>query len=264
VHKTERSALHHKTHGCHPRALQVAMALNVTTSSYELPPLPSYQLKALPDLLPYISDTFLSLLLPIVAYWGVSMIFHLIDVYDLFPQYRLHTPAELLTRNHVSRWDVFRDVVIQQVIQTIFGLALSYLDPEAMYGKEEYDIAVWARRIRYAERAVPTVLGLLGLNSGALAKSWAGTRPMLAGVLAGGQYPSLQQIVLLNGQAVAAPAFAAWELFAAKAVYYFLIPSFQFVLGIVIVDTWQYFWHRAMHMNKWLYSMSFILITLAS
>jgi sphinganine C4-monooxygenase len=232
------------------------MALNYSTSVQDLPPLPSYELKPLPALLPWISDTFLSLLLPIIAYWGVSMIFHLIDAYNLFPQYRLHTPAELLTRNHVSRWDVFRDVVIQQIIQTIFGLGLSYLDPEAMYGKEDYDVAVWARRVRLAERAVPVVLGLVGLNSGALANSWAATSPMLAGVLAGGKYPSLQQTISVNGQAVIAPAFAPWEIIAAKAVYYILVPTLQFLVGIVIVDTWQYFWHRAMHMNKWLYSKS--------
>jgi sphinganine C4-monooxygenase len=231
------------------------MAFNSSTSYYDVPPLPSYELKPLPSLLPWVSDTFLSLLLPIIAYWTVSMIFHQIDTYDLFPQYRLHTPAELLTRNHVSRGDVVKDVIIQQIIQTIFGLGLSYLDPEAMYGKEEYDIAVWARRLRFAQRAVPFVLGLVGFNSGALAQSWATTSPTLAGVLAGGQYPSLQQMISVNGQAVVAPAFATWELFVAKAIYYILIPAFQFILGILIVDTWQYFWHRAMHMNKWLYSM---------
>jgi sphinganine C4-monooxygenase len=231
------------------------MALINTTSYSELPPLPSYELKPLPPLLPWVSDTILSLLLPIIAYWGVSMLFHLIDVYDLFPQYRLHTPAELLTRNHVSRWDVLRDVIIQQIIQTIFGLGLSYLDAEALCGKEEYDVAMWARRIRAAERAVPIVLGLLGVNSAAVAKSWAGTSPTLAGVLAGGQYPTLQQTITVDGQAVLAPAFANWELVAAKAAYYVLIPALQFVVGILIVDTWQYFWHRAMHMNKWLYSM---------
>ncbi|KAF2431580.1 C4-hydroxylase [Tothia fuscella] len=230
------------------------MAFNQSASYYDLPPLPSYTVKPLPDLLPWISDTLLSLLLPVIAYWAVSMVFHLIDVYDLFPQYRLHTPAELLTRNHVSRWDVFKDVLIQQAIQTTFGYAISYLDPVAMYGKEEYDVAVWARRARIAQHAVPFVLGFVGLDSAEMAKNWAASNPMLAGFLAGGQYPSLQQMVSVNGQLVAAPAFATWELLVAKAIYYFVIPAFQFILGILMVDTWQYFMHRFMHINKFLYT----------
>ena len=84
--------------------------------------------------------------LPVIAYWAVSMIFHVIDEFDLFPQYRLHTPAEVLKRNHVTRWDVFRDVVIQQVIQTVVAAGLTLVDPIPVQGKESYDIAVWAQR----------------------------------------------------------------------------------------------------------------------
>jgi sphinganine C4-monooxygenase len=227
-----------------------------STSYYDLPPLPSYELTPLPALVPWISDTLLSLLLPVIAYWIVSMIFHFIDELDLFPQYRLHTPAELLTRNHVAPWDVLKDVIIQQIIQTVFGFGLSYVDPTAMYGKEEYDVAVWARRVRVAQRVIPFVLGVAGVNAHGLVKRWAASSPMLAGALAGGQYPSLQQIIAVNGQATLAPAFADWELLVAKIIYHVAVPALQFVIGIIIVDTWQYFWHRAMHMNKWLYSPS--------
>lgn len=87
-----------------------------TTAIHGLPPLPDYSLEPLPLLIPWIDDAYLSLALPIIAYWGMSMIFHVVDEYDMFPQYRLHTPAEVLKRNHVSRWDVFRDVLIQQAI----------------------------------------------------------------------------------------------------------------------------------------------------
>lgn len=231
------------------------MALNTTFSAYDLPPLPKYQLTPLPDLIPWLPDNLLALALPFVAYWVVSLFFHFIDVYDLFPQYRLHTPAELLMRNHASRWDVFRDVILQQVIQTVFGLLLTVFDPEPTYGKEGYDVAVWAQRIRLAERAIPFVLGVVGINADGVAKGLANSSPTLAGLVAGGRYPSLQQIVSVNGEALSVPAFANWELVAANAIYYWIVPAFQFVLAVVILDTWQYFWHRAMHMNKWLYSM---------
>jgi sphinganine C4-monooxygenase len=231
------------------------MASNSTLSFDHLPPLPSYTLRPLPPLLPFISDANLALLLPILGYWIVSLFFHIIDEYDLFPQYRLHTPAELLKRNHAGRWQVFRDVIIQQVVQTAFGLLMTAWDPEPMYGKEAYDVAVWAQRIRLAQRGLPLLLSLVGVDSGALGRRLAASRPVLAGALAGGQYPFLQQaVVTLNGEHVMAPAFADWELVAAKLVYHFVIPALQFVVAMTFVDTWQYFLHRGMHMNKWLYS----------
>jgi len=219
----------------------------------DLPPLPSYTLQPVPPLIPFIPDMFLSLILPIAAYWIVSLFFHYIDVHDIWPQYRLHTPAEILKRNHVSRYEVARDVIIQQIIQTIVGTIISITEPEELRGKEDYDIALWARRIRIAQRALPQLLGLFGLNAAAISKNVAGSHPLLAGAVAGGKYP-----FLTAGLDVASrtplPAFAGWEMFVAKTMYWYAVPAAQFMLAIFIVDTWQYFLHRAMHMNKWLYS----------
>jgi len=221
---------------------------------FDLPPLPDYTLKPLPPLISGIADAHLALALPIVAYWAVSMVFHLVDEYDLFPQYRLHTPAEVLKRNHVSRWDVFRDVIIQQIIQTAVGLALTLIDPEPVYGKEDYDVAWWAQNIRLAQRAIPAVLATLGVDAKTMAQNMGASHAMLAGAISGGVYPQLTQTVTFMGEPVAAPAFAGWELLAAKAMYHVVVPALQFILAICIVDTWQYFLHRAMHLNKWLYT----------
>lgn len=206
-----------------------------------LPPLPDYTLQPLPPLVPWVSDAYLALALPVVAYWAVSGIFHLVDVYDLFPQYRLHTPAEVLKRNHVTRWEVFRDVILQQIIQTIFGVAMSLMDEEPTMGKDDYNVAWYAQTIRLAQRAIPFVLATVGLNPGALASKIATSQPMLAAALTGGQYPGL------------VPAFASWEVKFAKILYWYGVPAFQFLFAILVVDTWEYFLHRAMHMNKWLY-----------
>jgi len=218
-------------------------------SNFTLPPLPSYTLQPQPPYVPGIPDKYLALILPFIAYWGLSLFFHCIDEWDLFPQYRLHTPAEVLKRNHVSRWEVFRDVVLQQIIQTMFGMFLGWLDEDAQMGKEAYDVAIWAQRIRVAEGAVPVMLGLVGLNAQGLSQKIASTWPMMSSVLAGGHYNLFQE----TSQGTV-PAFAPWELLVAKALYYLAIPALQFVFAIMVVDTWQYFWHRAMHMNKWLYS----------
>lgn len=67
------------------------------------------------QLLSGISDAHLALALPIVAYWTVSFIYHVIDTYDLLPQYRLYPSAEVAKKNRVGRWECLRDVLIQQI-----------------------------------------------------------------------------------------------------------------------------------------------------
>ncbi|ESZ95969.1 hypothetical protein SBOR_3661 [Sclerotinia borealis F-4128] len=233
-------------------ANSTTLQFNATTIS-DLPSLPHYILTPLQPLVPYISDFYLSLICPIAAYWVVSLFFHAIDTLDIWPQYRLHTPAEILKRNRVSRYEVARDVIIQQIIQTIVGALLGLTEPEEMAGKTEFDIANWAQRIRIAQRALPSILSLIGLNASAISKNVAGNWPMVAGVLAGGKYPGLMEgLNVVSGEQI--PAFAEWEMWAAKMIYWYIVPALQFGLAIAIVDTWQYFLHRAMHMNKWLYT----------
>lgn len=223
------------------------MAANHSLFDTSLPPLPEYFLTPLPDLLSWISDVWLNILAPVAVYWVVSMIFHFVDVCDFFPQYRLHTPDEILRRNHVSRYEVARDVIIQQVIQIVTGALLAFTEPPEMTGKTDYDIAVWATRLRLAQRALPGLMGLVGINATALSKNMASSHPFLAGALAGGYYPFLTTDTEV-------PAFAPWELASAKFIYNILIPSVQFYAAVFILDTWQYFLHRLMHMNKWMYS----------
>lgn len=220
---------------------------NETLFDTALPPLPTFSLEPTGDVFAWISDFWLSLLLPVAVYWAMSIFFHIIDVLDLFPRYRLHTPDEILRRNHASRFEVARDVVIQQVIQVVTGAALAMTEPPEMHGKAEYDIAVWATRLRLAQRALPALLSLLGLNATAISKNMSASHPLLAGALAGGYYP------FLATAEAAAPAFAPWELTAAKLIYHVLIPGLQFFVAVFFLDTWQYFLHRLMHMNRWLY-----------
>ncbi|EEP78095.1 conserved hypothetical protein [Uncinocarpus reesii 1704] len=224
------------------------------TAADGLPPLPPYTLTPRAPLVPPIPDNIAVLILPVIAYWVVSMLFHWIDVNDYFAQYRLHTPEELLKRNHVTRWEVVRDVIVQQIIQTAVGLAMAYIDGTEYTGKEDYEVAVWARRVRLAQRALPRLLVLLGVNPAGLAGKLS-AYPALAAAISGGQYSFLtQKIVSDTGSVVVAPAFARWELVVAGAIYWYLVPAGQFLFGVFFVDTWQYFLHRAMHMNKWLYT----------
>ena len=106
------------------------------------PQLPAYSLRPVPPLLPWLSDFHLSLVLPVAAYWLMSLIFWYISVRDLFRQYRIHTPAEFKQRNRVSAREVLRSVLIQQAVQTALGLLIGYLtSPGDSCGSEHYDIA---------------------------------------------------------------------------------------------------------------------------
>ena len=223
--------------------------------SFALPPLPEYTLKLRPDLLPPIPDKLLTVFGPTIAYWVLSLFFHWIDINDYFPQYRLHTPAEVAKRNRASRWEVVRDVVIQQVVQTVVGYGLGLTEPDDYVGKEQYDIAVWARRLRIAQRAIPKILAVIGINAKELAGNIASNHPMAAGALLGGQYANLETGYVSKHHFEGIQGFASWETTLASIVYWYLVPLLQFAIAIVVVDTWQYFLHRGMHMNKWLYSM---------
>lgn len=220
---------------------------NQTLFDTALPPMPTYTLSPQTDYFTWIPDFWLSLVAPVVVYWIVSLFFHFIDVCDFFPQYRLHTPDEIASRNRVTRYEVFRDVIIQQIIQVATGAVLAITDPPEMSGKAEYDVAVWATRVRLAQRALPAVLGFLGLNATAISKNMSASHPFLAGALAGGYYP------FLNSES-ATPSFAAWEVAVANFIYHVGIPGLQFLAAVIFLDTWQYFLHRLMHMNRWMYT----------
>ena len=223
------------------------------TDVLDLPPLPSYSSKALPPLVPPLPDKVLILLLPIAAYWIFSLFFHYLDTHDYLLQYRLHTPVEVLKRNRVPRRDVVRDVLIQQFIQTLMGVLISFTEPDDTYGGEMHEVAVWAQRLRLAQRAIPSMLSVAGINSMLLADR-ARSYPQLAGLLSGGRYSTFLQLTRLGlNDGAPMPTFAPWESNLARTLYWLVVPALQFALAIVVVDTWQYFLHRAMHMNQWLY-----------
>ncbi|OAL44330.1 hypothetical protein IQ07DRAFT_248572 [Pyrenochaeta sp. DS3sAY3a] len=226
---------------------------SANATSYNLPPLPEYTLTPLQPLTSWVSDALIQAALPVVGYWVVSLVFHAIDVYDLFPQYRLHTPAEVLKRNHVSRYEVLRDVIFQQIIQIIASFSLSIFDEPLTTGKADYDVAWYAQKIRLAQRAVPTVLSAVGVDAVGLASKISSSQPILSSVLLGGKYPALLQTATVAGEQVSVPAFASWELAVASFVYWYGLPTIQFSAAVIIMDAWEYMLHRAMHMNKWLY-----------
>ena len=47
---------------------------------------------------------------------------------------------------------------------------------------------------------------------------------------------------------------AVWDFAFARVWYWGLVPAFQMVVALFLSDTWQYFTHRLLHSNRWLYS----------
>jgi sphinganine C4-monooxygenase len=84
-----------------------------------------------------LSDKHLSLAAPILAYWGLSMLFHPLDVsqFAWLEKYRLHDSEEVKSRNLTSRADVVWAVFVQQIIQTVLGLV--FLDEQG--SESQYD-----------------------------------------------------------------------------------------------------------------------------
>ncbi|CDR47085.1 CYFA0S28e00452g1_1 [Cyberlindnera fabianii] len=155
--------------------------------------LPEYKLTPRPSLIEGVSDSMLALASPIVAYWSYSAFFAIIDAYEVAEMYRIHPPEEVASRNKASKWDVFKDVVLQHIIQTIAGYAVSFLEPEQMTGDEEYRI-----------------------------------------------------INMYN-------SFPLLPKFVHAFMFHYGFSAIRIGIAFVIIDSWQYWLHRIMHMNKTLY-----------
>ncbi|KAI9603830.1 hypothetical protein H4Q26_003434 [Puccinia striiformis f. sp. tritici PST-130] len=80
------------------------------------------------EIVPGISDPTFSVIVPLLAYWVVSIVFTVLDKLEIpaIEKYRLHEPAELTKRNKVTPAQVIKAVILQQLIQTALGLF--YLD----------------------------------------------------------------------------------------------------------------------------------------
>ncbi|KAG6850551.1 hypothetical protein H0H93_011750 [Arthromyces matolae] len=163
-----------------------------------------YSLK--PTLIDGIRDDHLGVAAPIIAYWALSLFFHLLDIsgWKWLEKYRIHESQEVQSRNRATRTDVVVAVVLQHVIQAILGLI--WLSPETRHVNHIEKMEKIATYIR------PVCL-------------WALGRERLQFV-----EPSIVYYV-----------------------YWWAIPTFQFLAAMFIIDTWQYFLHRLMHVNKFLY-----------
>jgi sphinganine C4-monooxygenase len=76
------------------------------------------------DVIPGLSDKYLSIIAPFIVYWVLSFLFQLLDWAELpwIEKYRIHEPDEVKTRNRVTINQVVWMVLFQQTLQTALGL----------------------------------------------------------------------------------------------------------------------------------------------
>ena len=184
-----------------------------------------------------------------------GFIFHLVNEQGLWSRYKLHTSAEDLTKNRASRKDVIKFALIQQAAQCTLGYLTA--DKAEQFVSPQYGIAVWAQRLRYlqiysfrcmqlAVFPLPRWLTFDVQSSG----------PISSTTLLGAQISrSLGNFSRGSSNDTTAPTpFTSSELLLARTLYWVLVPLFQYFATMVLADTFQYFTHRAFHVNKWLYS----------
>lgn len=202
--------------------------------------------------------------------------FHFINKKDLLVKYKLHTSAEDLTKNRASRKDVIKFALIQQAAQCLLGYLMA--DNTERFMPPEYAVTLWAQRlrtvetvgsqwIRYAANIVPWIIHGSDLSKLTTFRKAIVEEP--SNYLIGGATQTL-----MNASHDPVP-FSALEMYIGKAMYWILYPMFQYILAmsayrinclcmvtwlmdfLVLADTFQYFTHRAFHVNKWLYSKFF-------
>lgn len=181
------------------------------------------------SVLSQVSDTTLAVAVPIVAYWSLALFFHALDNsnWKWLDKYRLHDSAETKSKNLATPSQVFWAVLLQQAIQT--GLGLLWVD--------DHEPLTAEMRTEAMHRVGVVVMDV----------AWA-----------------------VLGKRIGTKFLTARGADTVYFVYWWAIPTIQFFFAMYVtraiicidlltrpsrfcIDTWQYFLHRLMHVNKWLY-----------
>jgi len=85
---------------------------------------PPFYYSSSPRLVDNLPDHLLTLAVPVIAYWSLSLVFHALDVsgWKWLDKYKLHESEELKKKNLVRKSEVVFAVIFQQIIQTFMGL----------------------------------------------------------------------------------------------------------------------------------------------
>lgn len=180
--------------------------------------------------------------------------FHYIDTRGLLSKYKLHTPVEDLTKNRATRRDVIKFALIQQAAQCLLGYLTAVREP---FVPHDYSVALWAQKFHYFGTVAGEKMRYTGLDLERILNESQGYRLGYTAAFAQdiwSSHISNSSQVVVEGPEGPTVNFSAWELMAARLLYWVVVPLCQYISAMVLADTFQYFTHRAFHVNKWLYS----------
>jgi hypothetical protein len=163
-----------------------------------------------PSLLPSLSDSLLTVLAPVPTYWLTAGFFHILDLSNArwLLRYRIHDSAEVASRNRASRAEVFRAIILQQVIQTALAIVWVSEPPAAT------DHAVAMGSIARALVDLLSPLGALDSVSTVVAP--------LAYLLYWWAIPAARLFIAM---------YVRWLLSPTRLLTYLFPPPFHYVLG---------------------------------
>ncbi|KAL9008480.1 MAG: hypothetical protein Q9173_006394 [Seirophora scorigena] len=230
------------------------MAASNASTGFSPSSSPSCHLSPQEPVLPWISDNLLAIILPTIVYAVAGGFFHLLDTYELFGEYRIHPTEDELKRNHITRWECLKGVVRYHVIQISIGLLLNHRAGPPMVGDEACRIHDAANMVRNARCIIPTILNTIGIDAKQLSHAAQGTSPTLASIIGGGGGDDLTSIITSPNQP-AQNHLTLFDFALAKFSTNILAPILQYVVALIVVDTWIYFTHRLCHVNRTLYRL---------
>ncbi|WQF80925.1 Putative fatty acid hydroxylase [Colletotrichum destructivum] len=83
-----------------------------------------------PSLFLGMDDARASVVVPLLAYWVVSIFYETVHYAGWFAAYRVYPTGEEKRRNLVTRWETLRVVLVMHAVQLVFGLVMaSILEP---------------------------------------------------------------------------------------------------------------------------------------
>ncbi|KAI4194292.1 MAG: hypothetical protein LQ348_002677 [Seirophora lacunosa] len=228
------------------------MAASNASTAFSPSSSPSCHLSPQEPLLPWISDNVLAIILPTLVYAVAGGFFHLLDTYELFGNYRIHPTEDELKRNHITRWECLKGVVRYHVIQISIGLLLNHGASPPMVRDEACRIHHAANMVHNARHVIPIILNTIGIDAKQLSHAAQGTSPTLASIIGGGD--DLTSIITSPHQP-AQNHLTPFDFALATFSTNILVPALQYLVALIVVDTWIYFTHRLCHVNRTLYRL---------
>ena len=129
-------------------------------------------------------------------------------------------------------------------------------DDTEQFPSDEYGIVTWALRIHYVRHLSTCWMRFLGFASDWIINESKRTDPAFNQLFIQ-NLPShrMGNISHTNDSTTTGiSTFSQSEWAFAEVMYWMIVPLLQFIFAMVLADTFQYFTHRAFHVNKWLYS----------